>query len=124
MNKNIIAAAGLLALCAAGAASAAPSEGQVYFERNCASCHTADASMGVRAGPGLFNVVGRKAGTAPDFNYTDAMTRAGAAGKSWTRAELDVFLRDPGKDVPGTAMPVAVTDPKARAAVIDYLASQ
>jgi len=123
MNKNIIAMAGLLAVCGAGAASAAPSAGQVYFERNCASCHTDDASMGVRAGPGLFNVVGRKAGTAPDFNYTDAMTKAGEAGKTWTRQELDVFLRDPGKVVPGTSMPVAVADAKERAAVIDYLAS-
>jgi glucose/arabinose dehydrogenase len=125
MNKNSIAAAGLLALCGSGLASAAaPSAGQAYFENNCASCHTVDASMGARSGPGLFNVVGRKAGSAPGYNYTDAMAKAGAAGKTWTREELDVFLSNPGKDVPGTAMPVAVTDPKARALVIDYLASQ
>jgi glucose/arabinose dehydrogenase len=123
MNKNIIAAAGLLALSGA-AAAAEPSAGQVYFERNCASCHTVDAGMGARSGPGLFNVVGRKAGSAPGYNYTDAMSKAGAAGKTWTREQLDVFLSNPSKDVPGTAMPVAVADAKARALVIDYLASQ
>jgi glucose/arabinose dehydrogenase len=122
MHNKIAAALALLG--AASMATAAPSAGQTYFEQNCASCHTADAGMGSRAGPPLFNVVGRKAASAPGYNYTDALTRAGAAGKTWTRAELDIFLRDPGKDVPGTAMPVAVADAKARAAVIDYLAAQ
>ncbi|WP_082547848.1 PQQ-dependent sugar dehydrogenase [Massilia sp. Root335] len=122
MNNKIAAALALLG--AASMATAAPSAGQTYFEQNCASCHTADAGMGSRAGPPLFNVVGRKAASAPGYNYTDALTRAGAAGKTWTRAELDIFLRDPGKDVPGTAMPVAVADAKQRAAVIDYLAAQ
>jgi glucose/arabinose dehydrogenase len=123
MHYKIVATlAGALTL--AGTASAAPSAGQTYFEQNCASCHTADAGMGSRAGPPLFNVVGRKAASAPGYNYTDALTRAGAAGKTWTRAELDIFLRDPAKDVPGTAMPVAVADAKQRAAVIDYLAAQ
>jgi glucose/arabinose dehydrogenase len=122
MNYKIAAALALLG--AASAATAAPSTGQTYFERNCASCHTADASMGSRAGPPLFNVVGRKAASAPGYNYTDALTKAGAAGKTWTRAELDVFLRDPAKDVPGTAMPIGIVDAKDRAAVIDYLAAQ
>ena len=122
MNYKIAAALAMLG--AASAASAAPSAGQTYFEQNCASCHTADAGMGSRAGPPLFNVVGRKAASAPGYNYTDALARAGAAGKTWTRAELDVFLRDPSKDVPGTAMPVAIADAKQRAAVIDYLAAQ
>jgi glucose/arabinose dehydrogenase len=122
MNYKIAAALALLG--AASAATAAPSAGQTYFEQNCASCHTADAGMGSRAGPPLFNVVGRKAASAPGYNYTDALTKAGAAGKTWTRAELDVFLRDPSRDVPGTAMPVAVADAKQRATVIDYLAAQ
>ncbi|WP_323142136.1 PQQ-dependent sugar dehydrogenase [Massilia phyllosphaerae] len=126
MHKTIPAALtatfGWLAI--SGAAAAAPAAGQTYFERNCASCHTADASMGSRAGPGLFNVVGRKAAGVPGFNYTDALSKAGAAGKTWTREELDVFLRDPSKDVPGTAMPIGIADAKQRAAVIDYLAGQ
>ncbi len=124
--KQTMMAAQLAALAwmAAGPALAAPSAGQTYFERNCASCHTVDAAMGSRAGPGLFNVVGRKAAGVAGYNYTDALTRAGAAGKTWTREELDVFLRDPNKDVPGTAMPIGVPDAKQRAAVIAYLASQ
>jgi glucose/arabinose dehydrogenase len=117
-----LAAIGWLALAAQ--AQAAPSAGQAYFERNCASCHTVDPKLGSRAGPGLYNVVGRKAGAVAGYNYTDALAKAGAAGKTWTREELDVFLRDPTKDVPGTAMPIGVADTKQRAAVIDYLAAQ
>jgi glucose/arabinose dehydrogenase len=130
MHKTIPAAltATFSWLAIAGAAAAAPAaataSGQTYFERNCASCHTADASMGSRAGPGLFNVVGRKAASVPGFNYTDALSKAGAAGKTWTKEELDIFLRDPSKDVPGTAMPIGVADAKQRAAVIAYLAGQ
>lgn len=125
MNHKIIAAlGGMLVLSSSGAAGAAePSAGQTYFERNCASCHTVDPSMGSRAGPGLYNVVGRKAGTGPNYNYTEALVRAGAAGKTWTREELDVFLRDPTKDVPGTAMPVGILDAGQRGAVIAYLAT-
>jgi len=125
MHRTILAAhVAALAWLASGSAQAAPSAGQTYFERNCASCHTVDAKLGSRTGPGLYNVVGRKAAAVAGYNYTDALTKAGAAGKTWTREELDVFLRDPNKDVPGTAMPIGIADAKARAAVIDYLATQ
>jgi cytochrome c2 len=64
-------------------ASAAPA-GQTYFDQNCASCHTVDPALTSRAGPGLFNVINRKAAGVPNFNYTDALAKAGAAGKTWT----------------------------------------
>jgi glucose/arabinose dehydrogenase len=120
MHRKILIA---LATLAATTASAAPSAGQTYFDRNCASCHTADPNLSSRAGPGLYAVVGRKAGSVPGYNYTDAMVKAGAAGKTWTRADLDIFLADPSKAVPGTAMPVGVPAKADRAALIDYLAT-
>jgi glucose/arabinose dehydrogenase len=120
MHRKILIA---LATLAATTASAAPSPGQTYFDRNCASCHTADPNLSSRAGPGLYAVVGRKAGSVPGYNYTDAMVKAGAAGKTWTRADLDIFLADPSKAVPGTAMPVGVPGKADRSALIDYLAT-
>ena len=113
-NKNMIVAAWLA--LAAGSALAAPPAGQAYFESNCASCHTVDNKLSSRAGPGLYNVVGRRAATVAGYNYSEALAKAGAAGKTWTREELDVFLRDPTKDVPGTAMPIgiAITSPRLR----------
>ena len=120
-HLHIAISAACLALSAT--ASAAPA-GQTYFDQNCASCHTVDPALTSRAGPGLFNVINRKAAGVPNFNYSDALAKAGAGGKTWTREELDVFLRDPSKDVPGTAMPIGVADAKARAALIDYLATR
>ena len=117
----------LASLVAAGAHAAPPAAtvaaGQTTFQNNCASCHSVDANLSSRAGPGLFGVVGRKAAGVPGYNYSQALTKAGAAGKTWTREELDLFLLDPAKNVPGTTMPVGVPDKRTRAALIDYLAS-
>ena len=123
--KSLTLHAALLAsLAATSAAHAAPQNaGQTTFQNNCASCHSVDNKLSSRAGPGLFAVVGRKAAGVPGYNYSAALNKAGAAGKTWTRAELDVFLADPAKNVPGTTMPVGISDKKARAALIDYLAS-
>ena len=117
-------AAACLTLTSLAQAAPAATAGQTYFNQNCASCHTVDNKLSSRAGPGLFNVLNRKAGAVPGYNYTDALSKAGAAGKTWTREELDVFLRDPNKDVPGTSMPIGIADAKQRAAVIAYLATQ
>lgn len=117
-------AAACLTLTGLACAGPATTAGQTYFNQNCASCHTVDNKLSSRAGPGLYNVIGRKAGAVPGYNYSDALSKAGAAGKTWTRDELDVFLRDPNKDVPGTTMPIGIADAKQRAAVIAYLATQ
>jgi glucose/arabinose dehydrogenase/cytochrome c551/c552 len=123
-RKHLTAQAVLLAsVAAAASAHAAPSAGQAYFENNCASCHTVDSKLSSRSGPGLFGVLGRNAGSVQGFNYTEALAKAGANGKVWTHEQLDAFLRDPSKDVPGTTMPVSVPDKTQRAALIDYLAS-
>lgn len=115
----------LASLAAVSAAHAAPAStaGQTTFQNNCASCHSVDTNLSSRAGPGLFGVVGRKAAGVPGFNYSAALVKAGAAGKTWTREELDLFLADPAKNVPGTTMPVGVPDKAARAALVGYLAS-
>ncbi|MGZ5199522.1 MAG: PQQ-dependent sugar dehydrogenase [Telluria sp.] len=113
----------LAAATVAGSAHAAPDAGHAYFNNNCASCHTADPSLSSRAGPGLYGLLGRKLGSVPGYNYSDAMARAGAAGKTWTREELDTFLADPSKAVPGTTMPVSVPNKGDRAALIDYFAT-
>lgn len=125
MRRKILTAHAvvLAAMAAANAAPAAPSVGQTFFENNCAECHTVDPKMGSRSGPSLYGLLGRRFGSAPGYNYTEAMAKAGASGRTWTRAELDVFLVDPEQAVPGTTMPVMVPDKADREPLIDYLAS-
>jgi glucose/arabinose dehydrogenase len=113
----------LAAATLASSAQAAPNAGHTYFNNNCASCHTVDPNLSSRAGPGLYGVLGRKLGSAPGYNYSEAMARAGATGKTWTREELDTFLSDPAKAVPGTTMPVSVPNKADRAALVDYFAT-
>ncbi|WP_078033793.1 PQQ-dependent sugar dehydrogenase [Massilia sp. KIM] len=113
----------LASFTALSSAHAAPQAGRTVYENNCASCHSVDAQLSSRAGPGLFGLLGRKAAAVPGYNYSNALAKAGATGKTWTREELDLFLADPARNVPGTTMPVGVPDKAARAALIDYLAS-
>jgi glucose/arabinose dehydrogenase len=122
MQRQRLVTVAIIAALTVANAHGAPA-GEVYFQRNCASCHSVDSSQTPMAGPGLFAVLGRKAGSVPGYNYSDALAQAGNKGKTWTRGELDAFLSDPAKAVPGTAMPVNVADKTERAALIDYLAS-
>ena len=54
------------------------------------------------------------------FAYSPALK---ASTLVWTTANLDQFLADPAKTVPGTAMPIKVPDAAQRAALISYLAT-
>ena len=105
----------------AGAASAAPDaaalkRGEEIYAR-CAACHAIDTN---RTGPQHCGLFGRKAGTAPGFEgYSKAMR---ASGIVWDERTLNVFLQDPMKAVPGTAMGYAgVKDDKERAELIAWL---
>jgi glucose/arabinose dehydrogenase/cytochrome c551/c552 len=124
-HTTLLHALMLAGLATVSVAHAAPqvATGRTIFQNNCASCHTVDTGMAQLAGPGLFGVVGRKAAGVAGFNYSAALAKVGASGTVWTRDELDLFLLDPAKRVPGTTMPVGVPDAQQRGALIDYLAS-
>ena len=86
----------------------------------CGACHgtTADAPPGL--GPNLHGVVGRKAGSVADYDYSDAMKNS---GKVWTVAELTAFVVDPGKDIPGNKMDYDGTDEATAKAIAEYMTS-
>lgn len=104
-------------------AYAAAPDGQRIFRNNCAMCHSVSPDMAALAGPPLFNLIGRKIGGVPGFAYSAALTALGNKGRQWTGQELDLFLKDPASYAPGSAMPVAVTQPDERRALTVYLAS-
>jgi cytochrome c len=106
MNVTAALTAAFAAACLAGAARADgdPAKGKAAFVRQCAICHTVEKGGDNRMGPNLFGVVGRKAGAAPGFNYTNAFkTRA---NWEWTEDAIGGWMMFPATMVPGTAMGV------------------
>ncbi len=95
----------------------AQTSGADIFEDRCAMCHVAG---GGGQGPSLNGAVGRRAGSLAGFAYTPALK---ASGLTWTPANLDRFLTNPGAMVPGTAMVVRINDAAQRAALVAYLAT-
>lgn len=96
-----------------------PQEGKAFFRAQCALCHSVEPNDGGGAqGPALQGVFGRKAASAGEFPFTQALR---TSNLTWDRATLDRFLASPTTVVPGTAMVVAVPDATARANVIAYL---
>ena len=54
-------------------AAADPDKGKVLFLQ-CRACHSLEAGGANKVGPNLHGVLGRKAGLAPGFSYSDAVT--------------------------------------------------
>jgi cytochrome c len=96
------------------AAAGNPAHGaQVY--KTCALCHALDRNG---AGPKHAGVVGRTAGTVPDYRYSPALQKSGIV---WTDETLDKWLADPQALVPGTKMFFNLDSAQDRADVIEYL---
>ncbi len=80
--------------------SAEVAAGKLVF-RKCQACHSLEPGKN-GLGPSLAGIVGKKASTAPNFNYSSAMK---ASNLTWDAATLDTYLSDPQKSVPGNKMP-------------------
>ena len=120
MLKSTIATTGLILLMAAPAFAADAEAGKALFTSKCGSCHTVEAGKN-KIGPSLAGIVGRKAGTAPGFQYSEALK---AFGKDWTPDLLDSMIKDAKATVPGTKMVFAGLPADAdRANLVAYLAT-
>ncbi|MBV8379660.1 MAG: c-type cytochrome [Paucibacter sp.] len=110
----------LLALVACSTAHADPTgdaaRGLALYQARCTACHSVDYP-GV--GPAHRGVFGRQAGMAKGFDHYSPALKA--SGLVWTEANLDRWLTDPEKLVPGQAMNISVPDPAERADLIAYL---
>jgi cytochrome c len=67
----------------------------------CKACHQIGDNAKNMVGPALTGIVGRPAGTYPDYNYSDANKNSGL---TWDETTLKVYLKDPKAKVPGTKM--------------------
>ena len=103
-------------------ATADIAQGEKLFKL-CASCHSIDAGGPNRVGPNLSGVMKKGHTQAAGFAYSDAFKAK--AGAPWTVEEMNTFLWNPKKAIPGTKMAYAgMKKPEDRAAVIKYLQSK
>ena len=69
--------------------------------RRCQACHAVTEGQH-RVGPSLYEVVGRKAGTAEGFTrYSDALK---ASDVTWTEETISSYLENPRAFIPGNSM--------------------
>jgi cytochrome c len=109
-----LVAAGLLAAPAARADEA----GEKVFKKYCTACHATEAGKN-KVGPSLAGILGRKAGTVPGFQYSDANKNSGVV---WDEEKLETYLADPKKFMPGNKMVFAgIKKEDERKAVVAYL---
>ena len=99
-------------------ASTNAAEGAKIFKK-CAACHSIKEGGANKIGPALWGVLGRPAGSIPDYKYSKAMA---AHGKNWSFEEMNGFLIKPRDWIKGTKMSFAgLKKAKERAAVILYM---
>jgi len=98
--------------------AAKPPDGATLFKQQCGTCHTSNETDPVRQGPSLFNIVGRRAGTADGFKYSSGFARADFA---WDEARIDAWITNPQQMIPGAVMAYRQARPEVRAAIIAYL---
>ena len=118
LHSILFAALALAATPCSASAAGDPAAGEAKF-KVCRICHQIGEGARNFVGPQLNGVVGRKAGSAPGYNYSDPNKNSGL---TWDEATLTRYLRNPRAVVPGTKMafPGLPSDEDA-ANVIAYL---
>jgi len=91
---------------------------QQAFNNSCRTCHSVKDGDN-RLGPNLSKIVGRKAGSLPDYNYSPSMKDAGFV---WDRDKLTRFMVKPDEVVSGNKMqPYGGVSAEDAAKVVAYL---
>jgi len=102
--RNYIFVFALLGVAISGSIGGASAQDAAAGEKvflKCKACHQIGEGAKNAVGPVLNGVVGRKAGTYPDYSYSDANKNSGL---TWDEATLKEYLKNPRAKVPGTKM--------------------
>jgi cytochrome c len=106
--------AALAKTACAGGLTGDPARGERVYEA-CQDCHSLDKND---VGPRHRGIFGRKAGSLPDYDYSQALKSANIV---WSEETLDKWLTDPQAVAPGAKMFFHLDNPQDRADVIAYL---
>ena len=99
----VLFAGAALAVSASAASAQSVEAGEAVFKK-CMACHAIGEGAAVKVGPPLNGIVGRKAGSWPNYSYSEANK---GSGITWDEATLREYLKDPRAKVPGTKMAFA-----------------
>jgi cytochrome c len=91
--------------------------GQTVYAAQCMACHSLDDN---RTGPRHRDVLNRRAGSVPGFDYSPALRNSHLV---WTPEHLLAWLKDPEALIPGQAMDFQLEQARDREDVVAYLAS-
>jgi cytochrome c len=84
-------------------------KGQRSFNK-CLPCHAVGPGAENKVGPELNGLDGRRAGTAVNFNYSEANKNSGIV---WNETTFKDYIRSPQAKIPGTKMTFAgITNPQ------------
>ena len=87
--------------------------------KDCVVCHSVESGGPLRAAPPLHGIVGARKARFAWYGYSDALKKVGG---TWTEGDLDKFLANPRKFVPGTSKTIlGYPDAKQRAKIIAAL---
>jgi len=102
MKKLTLSALVVIASSAAVSAALAQdiAAGKSAFNK-CLACHAIGEGAKNKVGPELNGLDGRKSGTAPDYNYSDANKNSGI---TWNEALFKEYIKDPKAKIPCTKM--------------------
>ena len=96
---------------------AAAKRGLKIYAAKCSACHSVDEHS---VGPAHAGVLGRRAGKAKGYDYSEALKKSKIV---WSRADLERWLTDPEKVIPGQRMGYRLSLPNERADVVAYLST-
>ena len=113
--RMLFATLALQFVCASAHAVGDATRGETLYTSRCGGCHSLDEN---RIGPRHRGVMGRRAGSITDYDYSPALR---AAKLVWSPALVERWLADPENLIPGQKMGFRIGDGKEREDIAAYL---
>jgi cytochrome c len=100
MTKTLIVAVALIATSTEAGMAQDVAKGEISFKK-CVICHSIGPGAQNKVGPAQNGLDGRKAGSVPNYQYSDANKNSGIV---WNEATFKEYIKDPKAKIPGTKM--------------------
>ena len=84
----------------------------------CVVCHSLEKGGQQRVAPNLWGIVGAPKARSKGYGYSIALAEASG---TWTEQDLDRYLADPDKFLPGTKKTIAIPAADERAKIAEWL---